>query len=55
MNLNNTHQEGWLAKHAVNEQDKLAAEQKGNNGDGEQKNPMQALEDLDIAGPKPSS
>lgn len=45
-------QEGWLAKHAVNEEDRLAAEQQDINKNGEQQNPMQAIEDLDVAGPK---
>ncbi|KAK4202536.1 hypothetical protein QBC40DRAFT_168962, partial [Triangularia verruculosa] len=42
-------QEGWLAEHAVSEEDKLASEQAQNRAD----DPMQGLEGLDVAGPKP--
>ena len=44
-------QEGWLAKHAVNEEDRGAALQKASETDGSP-DPMQALESIDIAGPK---
>ena len=44
-------QEGWLAKHAVNEEDRMAALQKANETNGSP-DPMQALENIDIAGPK---
>ncbi|KAK4172548.1 hypothetical protein QBC36DRAFT_196717, partial [Triangularia setosa] len=42
-------QEGWLAEHAVDEEDRLASEQAQNRAD----DPMQGLEGLDVAGPKP--
>ncbi|KEZ43775.1 Peptidyl prolyl cis-trans isomerase [Scedosporium apiospermum] len=41
-------QESWLAEHAIGEEDKMA-EDKAHNGD----HPMQGLEGLDVAGPKP--
>jgi len=45
-------QEGWLAKHAVSEEDRTAAD--SSQPDTEvQLDPMQGLEGLDIAGPKP--
>lgn len=41
-----------MAKYAVDEEDKLAAE--GGEADGaERQDPMQGLEELDVAGPKP--
>ncbi|KAK4042261.1 peptidyl-prolyl cis-trans isomerase E [Parachaetomium inaequale] len=43
-------QEGWLAEHAVSEEDRLAAEQAQN---ARPDDPMQGLEGLDVAGPKP--
>ncbi|KXX77679.1 Peptidyl-prolyl cis-trans isomerase E [Madurella mycetomatis] len=43
-------QEGWLAEHAVSEEDRLAAEQAQN---ARPEDPMQGLEGLDVAGPKP--
>ncbi|KAL2170513.1 hypothetical protein VTG60DRAFT_4799 [Thermothelomyces hinnuleus] len=43
-------QEGWLAEHAVSEEDRLAAEQAQN---ARLDDPMQGLEGLDVAGPKP--
>lgn len=42
-------QEGWLAKHAVNEEDKNDAE---TGGEDVALDPMQGLEGLDVAGPK---
>ncbi|KAL2131970.1 hypothetical protein VTI74DRAFT_4397 [Chaetomium olivicolor] len=42
-------QEGWLAEHAVSEEDRLAAEQAQI---ARPENPMQGLEGLDVAGPK---
>ncbi|KAK4644899.1 hypothetical protein QC761_308990 [Podospora bellae-mahoneyi] len=42
-------QEGWLAENAVSEEDRLASEQAQNRAD----DPMQGLEGLDVAGPKP--
>lgn len=46
-------QEGYLAKYAVSEEDKAAAEEaRLGTSDGPQ-DPMQGLEELDVAGPKP--
>lgn len=45
-------QEGYLAKHAVSEEDKLATEQAEESNERPQ-DPMQGLEQLDVAGPKP--
>ncbi|KAK4236171.1 peptidyl-prolyl cis-trans isomerase E [Achaetomium macrosporum] len=42
-------QEGWLAEHAVSEEDRLAAEQAQN---ARPEDPMQGLEGLDVLGPK---
>ncbi|KAJ5089752.1 Nucleotide-binding alpha-beta plait [Penicillium argentinense] len=44
-------QEGYLAKHAVSEEDRQATEQAQAAGDRPQ-DPMQGLEQLDVAGPK---
>ncbi|KAL1838326.1 hypothetical protein VTJ49DRAFT_2787 [Mycothermus thermophilus] len=44
-------QEGWLAEHAVSEEDRQAAEIANLNSVPE--DPMQGLEGLDVAGPKP--
>lgn len=46
-------QEGWLAENAVSEDDKLAAE-KAQAGANRPDDPMQGLEGLDVAGPKPA-
>lgn len=46
-------QEGWLAENAVSEEDKLAAENQKAVGDDRPEDPMQGLEGLDVAGPKP--
>jgi hypothetical protein len=47
----NVVQEGWLAKHAVSEEDRQATEHaQETNG---AMDPMQGLEGLDEAGPKP--
>jgi len=46
-------QEGWLAKHAVSEEDRLAAQTSGNASDTRPNDPMQGLEGLDVAGPQP--
>lgn len=47
-------QEDYLAKYAVNEEDKLAAEQAHTEANHErQQDPMEGLEQLDVAGPKP--
>lgn len=45
-------QEGWLAKHAINEEDKVAA-QKAQEEIVRRRtvDPMQGLEGLDVAGP----
>ncbi|EON68044.1 peptidylprolyl isomerase [Coniosporium apollinis CBS 100218] len=47
-------QEGWLAKHAVSEEDRAAAEQTGAATASPPMDPMQGLEGLDVAGPKPA-
>jgi len=47
-------QEGWLAKHAVSEEDRLAAQTAGNAADIQPDDPMQGLEGLDVAGPQPA-
>ncbi|KAJ4336369.1 hypothetical protein N0V95_008632 [Ascochyta clinopodiicola] len=44
-------QEGWLAKHAVSEEDRQATEQLQEEANGPM-DPMQGLEGLDEAGPK---
>lgn len=46
-------QEGWLAEHAVSEEDKLAAENAKAGVEDRPEDPMQGLEGLDVAGPKP--
>jgi len=45
-------QEGWLAKHAVSDEDRLAAESAGNASETRPDDPMQGLEGLDVAGPQ---
>ncbi|KZF19972.1 hypothetical protein L228DRAFT_285363 [Xylona heveae TC161] len=45
-------QEGWLAKHAVSEEDKVAVT--GSGDEERAQDPMQGLEGLDVAGPKPA-
>lgn len=45
-------QEGYLAKHAVSEEDRLATDQ-AKAGAMAPADPMQGLEGLDVAGPKP--
>jgi len=47
-------QEGWLAKHAVSEEDKLASDQARSASNGRPEDPMQGLEGLDVAGPQPA-
>ncbi|KAK0651302.1 peptidyl-prolyl cis-trans isomerase E [Cercophora newfieldiana] len=42
-------QEGWLAANAAGDEDRIAAEQSNNTAE----DPMQGLEGLDVAGPKP--
>ncbi|KAI6089025.1 peptidyl-prolyl cis-trans isomerase E [Hypoxylon rubiginosum] len=48
-------QEGWLAEHAVSEEDRAAAAAgaAGNMEDDRMEDPMQGLEGLDVAGPNP--
>ncbi|KAF2428749.1 peptidyl prolyl cis-trans isomerase cyclophilin [Tothia fuscella] len=46
-------QEGYLAAHAVSEEDRLAQERELNEPSPERSDPMQGLEGLDVAGPKP--
>ena len=46
-------QEGWLAENAVSEEDKLAAERAMSSADRPD-DPMEGLEGLDVAGPKPA-
>jgi peptidylprolyl isomerase len=46
-------QEGYLAKYAVSEEDKLATEQAQSAAIDGSHDPMQGLEELDVAGPKP--
>ncbi|KAF7172870.1 hypothetical protein CNMCM5623_004980 [Aspergillus felis] len=45
-------QEGYLAKYAVSEEDKMAAAEGRAASEGAP-DPMQGLEELDVAGPKP--
>ena len=51
VSIANSLQEGWLAKHAVSEEDRQATEQQQVEDDGPM-DPMQGLEGLDEAGPK---
>ncbi|EFE40690.1 hypothetical protein TRV_04584 [Trichophyton verrucosum HKI 0517] len=46
-------QEGYLAKHAVSEEDQLATGEAGASNNRPE-DPMQGLEGLDVAGPKPA-
>ncbi|KAK0513746.1 hypothetical protein JMJ35_003468 [Cladonia borealis] len=46
-------QEGYLAKHAVSEEDRIAAGRGGQDLENVPEDPMQGLEGLDIAGPRP--
>jgi hypothetical protein len=45
--------EGWLAKNAVSEEDRIAAEKSKREAETRPDDPMQGLEGLDVAGPKP--
>jgi len=45
-------QESWLAEHAVDQEDKAAAEQARGAPEPEADDPMQGLERLDVAGPQ---
>ena len=46
-------QEGYLAKYAVSDEDKAAADQASMATNDRPEDPMQGLEELDVAGPKP--
>ncbi|KAK8039708.1 RNA recognition domain-containing protein [Apiospora hydei] len=46
-------QESWLAEHAVDEEDRTAADGAKGAVDDRPEDPMQGLEGLDVAGPKP--
>ncbi|KAK8086274.1 hypothetical protein PG994_001248 [Apiospora phragmitis] len=46
-------QESWLAEHAVDEEDRTAADGAKGAIDDRPEDPMQGLEGLDVAGPKP--
>ncbi|KAI1506319.1 RNA recognition domain-containing protein [Biscogniauxia marginata] len=46
-------QEGWLAEHAVSEEDRLVTAGAKAGVDDRVEDPMQGLEGLDVAGPKP--
>ncbi|RAL17805.1 RNA-binding protein [Aspergillus homomorphus CBS 101889] len=46
-------QEGYLAKYAVSEEDRLVAEQGPAGASDETQDPMQGLVEMDVAGPKP--
>jgi hypothetical protein len=46
--------EGWLAKHAVSDEDGQAADQAREISPDAPMDPMQGLEGLDEAGPKPA-
>ncbi|PYH44849.1 RNA-binding protein [Aspergillus saccharolyticus JOP 1030-1] len=46
-------QEGYLAKYAVSEEDRLATEQGQAGANEETQDPMQGLVEMDVAGPKP--
>jgi hypothetical protein len=47
-------QEGWIAKHTVSEEDRQAAQSGPEAADDGPMDPMQGLEGLDEAGPKPA-
>lgn len=47
-------QESWLAQNAVSEEDRLAAEQAQAAQETRPEDPMQGLEGLDVAGPRPA-
>jgi hypothetical protein len=44
--------EGYLAEHAVNEEDRAAAQQARVGANSRPEDPMEGLEGLDVAGPK---
>ncbi|KAF2258749.1 peptidyl-prolyl cis-trans isomerase E [Lojkania enalia] len=47
-------QEGWLAKHAVSDEDRQTANQEQDNSNDISMDPTQGLAGLDEAGPKPA-
>ena len=47
-------QAGYLAKHGVSEEDKVATEQITQEPEEAPQDPMQGLEGLDVAGPQPT-
>lgn len=47
-------QEDWLKKYEVSEEDRLAAEKAKAEAMAKGMDPMQGLEGLDVAGPKPA-
>jgi hypothetical protein len=46
-------QEGYLAEYAVNEEDRTAVQQSQLSVNSRTEDPMEGLEGLDVAGPKP--
>jgi hypothetical protein len=46
-------QEGYLAEYTVNEEDRTAAQQSQLSANSRPEDPMEGLEGLDVAGPKP--
>jgi hypothetical protein len=52
--INSVKQEGWLAENAVSEEDRLAADRAMAGAQERPEDPMQGLEGLDVAGPKPA-
>lgn len=48
-------QEDWIRKYEVSEEDRAAAEQAKAEAMAKAVDPMQGLEGLDVAGPKPAS
>jgi RNA recognition motif-containing protein len=52
--ITNIQQESWLAENAVSEEDKLAGDRAKAGTDDRPYDPMQGLEGLDVAGPKPA-
>lgn len=46
-------QEGYLVEHAVNEEDRNAAQQARMGAGTRPEDPMEGLEGLDVAGPRP--
>lgn len=52
MPLLTTSQEGWIAKHAVADEDRQATQQAKDPADASPADPMQGLQGLDEAGPR---